>query len=50
MVLTNGLKITDITKKNFLQLKFPHYDDQRWSSYRRADFSSVWDPLASWLC
>ena len=47
-VLTNGLKISDITKKNFLQLKFSQCDDQRWSSYCRADFRSVWDPLTCW--
>ena len=40
-----GLKISDITKKDFLQLKFSQNDGQRWENYYRVHYSSVWDSL-----
>ena len=48
-VLANSRKISDVTKKDFFQLIISQSDGQRWSNYCRADFSSVWDPLTSWL-
>ena len=48
-VLRNGLTIWYNTKKDSLQLKVSQSDDQRWSNYCRVDFSSVWEPLNSWL-
>ena len=47
-MLTNGLKISDITKKDLFQVKFSKSDLKRSSNYCRTDFSSFWDPLTSW--
>ena len=49
IVLTDGLKIWDIIKKDFFQLKLSQSLEQRWQSYYRADYTSVWDPLTLWL-
>ena len=48
-VFRNDLKISDIIKEDFLQLRRSQSDDQRWSHYCRGDFRSVWDRLNSWL-
>ena len=42
-------KISDIIKSNIFQLYFPKCDEKKWWRCRRADLSSVLDPLACWL-
>ena len=36
-VLTNGIKISDITKKNFFKLKLSQSDTQSWENYYPLD-------------
>ena len=43
-VLTNSPKSPDITKREIF--RFWQSEEQIQSMYRRADFGSVWDPLA----
>ena len=47
-MLTNSPKISDITKRNIFQLYFPQSDEKILYECCRADFSCVWEPLASW--
>ena len=44
-VLTNGLKISYVTKKVFFELKYCQSDEQRWQNYYCVYYSSVWDLL-----
>ena len=44
-MLTNSLKISDITKTEFLELIFFQSDQKIWQKYCGADLSSLADPL-----
>ena len=48
-MLTNSLKISDTTKKEFLELIFFQSDQKNWQKYCRIDFCSVSEPLTCWL-
>ena len=47
--LTNSLKISDASKKEFFKLKFFLIDKKIWQNYFREHFSSVLDILTCWL-
>ena len=44
-MLTNSLKISDTTKKEFLERIFFKSDQKIWQKYCRADLSSLSDTL-----
>ena len=46
-MLTNSLKISDITEKEFLELISFQSDQKKWQKYCRADLSSLLDTLTS---
>ena len=48
-MLSNNLKISHTTKKEFFELKFFQIDERIWQSYCRVDLSSVSDTLTCWL-
>ena len=48
-MLTNSLKIPDITKRELFELKFFQRYQKTWQNYCSGDFSSVSDPLTCWL-
>ena len=48
-VLTNNLKISDVTKADFLQLNLSQIHRKRGKKWCRFDFSSVSNPLTRWL-
>ena len=48
-VLTNSLKILDVTKADILQLNLSRISGKIGKQLCRADFSSVSSPLTRWL-
>ena len=44
-MVTNSLKIADLTKADFFQLNLPRINEERGQEWCRADFSSVRKPL-----
>ena len=48
-MFTKGLKISDTTKKQFLQLIYFQSDRKVWQRYYRADLSNVSDTLTYWV-
>ena len=49
-MLTNSLKISDTTKREFFELMFFQSDQKIWQKYCRADLSSDSDPLNPLTC
>ena len=47
-MLTNSLKISDPTKREFFELIFFFSNQEMWPNYCRADIISVPDPLTCW--
>ena len=48
-LLTNSLKISDVTKADILQLNLSRIRGKRAKQWCRADFSGVSNPLTRWL-
>ena len=48
-MLTNSLKISDTTKKEFFELMFLQINQKIWQHYCRDGLSSVLDTLTYWL-
>ena len=48
-VVTNSLRISDITKRDNFELNFLQIDDKLWYKCSCSDFSSVSHSLTSWL-
>ena len=48
-MLSNSLKISDITKTEFFELKLFQSDQKIWQNYCRVDLDSVSNTLTSWI-
>ena len=48
-MLTNSLKVSDITKTDFFELIFFQSDQKIWQKYLCSNLSSLSDPLTCWL-
>ena len=48
-LLTNSLKISDVTKADFLQLNLSRIQGKRAKKFCRVDLSNVSNPLTRWL-
>ena len=48
-MFSSGLKISDITKTEFFELKLVQSDQKFWESYCRVDLDNVSDLSICWL-
>ena len=48
-VSTDTSQISQITKRDILKISFSQSDQKIWQKGSREDFTSVWNPLTSWL-